>query len=185
MPAGRVNQTVYLGRSAGSDIEDMNESSLYKPGELGSQIQTTLDKAYQLVQLDSGATSSTGAGVVVAGDLAFWKDRSNFLVTNDKVQAVGGPGVTASRNSVAGVFTVAATAGYYTVVQQRGRRSVVSDGGGDFAVGEFCVASANAAPDIDRVAAATAPPYTPVGRVAVAESGGFTAVDLDIPVNNA
>jgi hypothetical protein len=185
MPANRVNQTMYLGVSAGSNIEDMNESSLYAAGELGGFIQTVSDKAYQLVKLDSGATSATGAGAVVAGDLAFWKDRSAFLVTNDKVQAVGGPSPsTAARNSVCGVFTVAATAGNFTVIQQRGRRSVVTDGGGDFVVGDFIIPSSNAAPDGDRMAAGTAPTYRTVGAVAAVESGGFTACDLNLPVDN-
>ena len=183
MPAGRINQTMFIGPR--SDIEEMNESSLYKGGELGSQIQTTKGKGYQLVKLDSGATASTGAGVVADGDLAFWKDKDDYLVTNDKNQAFGGPSTSTTRNAVAGVFVAAVTAGNYCVIQQRGRHDAVkTDGGGDFAVGDFIVPKDDADAIGDRTAVGTAPPVTPVGRVAAAESGGFTACDLDMPMSN-
>jgi hypothetical protein len=181
MPNERTLQTLYIGRDIGG-IERMNVASLYKPAELGGRLAVA-KKAYQLVQLDSGATAATNAGVVAAGDLAFWKDRSNYLVTNDKDQAVGGPTVANARNSVCGVFTFAATAGRYCVVQQRGRRSVRTDGGGDFDVGDFIVASSNNVADGDVTDIGTSPPVTKVGEVAAAEAAGFTACELDLPVD--
>src|SRR5262252_9199598 len=98
MPAGRVDQSMYVGPFR--SVERINVATLYKPGELGSQIQLPNGKAYQLVQVDSGATASTGAGhVPQCGDVAFWKSRSSYLVTNDKAQAE-----TTEATSAAGVF---------------------------------------------------------------------------------
>src|SRR5882672_2831734 len=100
MPSGRIDQTLYIGPFA--NIEQMNATTLYKPGELGSQVQIGT-KAYQLIQVDSGATAAATPGhAPQCGDLAFWKNKSAYLVTNDRVQAQGG--VTNSRNLVAGVF---------------------------------------------------------------------------------
>lgn len=183
MPNDRVNQTMHIGWRTGS-IEALNQASLERVGELGSRIQVG-NSAYQLVKLDSGATASTGAGAVAAGDLAFWKDKEAYLVTNDKVQALGGPTVANARNSVCGVFTAAATANYYCVVQQRGTRSVRTDGGADFTANQDkIVASTNNAPDGDRNALATAPPVRLVGWVRAAESAGFTSCELDLPMDN-
>lgn len=182
MPASRGSQTVHIG--AHSTIESMNESALERPGELGQAVYLPNNKAYQIVQLDSGATASTGTGVVAANDLAFWKDKTTYLVTNDIAQAMGAQDATQDnkRNNVAGVFTAAVTAGYYCVIQQRGRRNVASDGGGDFTVGDFTIAANNTASQIDRMAAGTAPTHTTVGRVAAVEAANVTSVDLDLPV---
>src|SRR6266478_2897389 len=127
MPSGRIDQSLYIGPF--SNIEAMNSTTLYKPGELGSQMQLGT-KSYQLIQLDSGATAATGAGLPVAGQLAFWKSKTSYIVTNDKVQSIGGPASNSiQRNFVAGVFnsltsgaagTATITPGNYGVIQQRG-----------------------------------------------------------------
>src|SRR5882672_7660069 len=83
MPSGRIDQSLYIGPF--SNIEAMNSTTLYKPGELGSQVQLGT-KSYQLIQVDSGAAAST-AGAPTAGDVAFWKNRAAYIVTNDKIQA--------------------------------------------------------------------------------------------------
>ena len=183
MPASRGSQTIHIGPH--SSIEQMNESALPRPGELGQAFVADTGKAYQLVRLDSGATASAPSGVVAAGDLAFWKDKSAYLVTPDLGQAAASESSNQSskRNMVAGVFTIAATAGNYCVIQQQGRHAAVkSDGGGDFVAGDLAIAKNTAASDIDRVAAGTAASHTCIGIVAAAESAGFTAVDLDLPV---
>lgn len=182
MPASRGSQTIHIGR--GTNVESLNVSELPRPGELGQAFYSTEGKGYQLVQLDSGA-SAGGAGAVTAGDLAFWKDKVNYLVTNDLTQAAApeSGNQSSKRNLVAGVFTAAVTDAYYCVVQQRGRHDAVkSDSGGDFVAGDTAIAKNTAVADIDRVAAGTASTHTPVGTVAAAESAGFTAVDLDLPV---
>lgn len=142
MPSGRIDQTLYLGPYAG--VEQINTTTLYKPGELGSQVQLG-SKAYQLVQLDSGATSSTTAGTPVAGHLAFWKNRSIYLVTNDKAQAET-PGNAAGASAVAGVFcpttlggaagSATITAGNFGVIQQRGTHIGVLSGSNTAAKGD-------------------------------------------------
>lgn len=183
MPASRGSQTIHIGPH--SSIESMNESALPRPGELGQAYYADTGKGYQVVQCDSGATASAPSGVVAAGDLAFWKNKASYLVTPDLGQAAASESTNQSskRNLVAGVFTAAVTAGNYCVVQQRGRHAAVkSDGGGDFVSGDTAIAKNTAASDIDRVAAGTGPGHTMIGIVAAAESAGFTAVDLDLPV---
>ena len=163
----------------------MNLSALPRGGELGQALGTVTGKYYQLIQLDSGATSATGTGLVVAGDLAFWKDKTSYLVTNDiaQAQAAESSSQNSKRNMVAGVFTAALTPAYFGVIQQQGYNAAVkSDGGGDFVSGDYAIAANTTASDIDRTAAGTAPPNTPVGIVAAAESGGFTALWLNLPV---
>jgi len=183
MPAGRGSQTVHIGSR--SNIEALNVTALDRPGELGQAVVLPNNKSYQIVQCDSGATASAPSGVVVAGDVAFWKDKASYIVTPDLGQAAASESTNQSskRNMVAGVFTTAATAGNYCVVQQQGRHAgVKSDGGGDFVSGDTAIAKNTAVSDIDRVAAGTASTHTPLGIVAGAEAAGFTPVDLDLPV---
>lgn len=176
MPANRTDQTLY--NPAGMFTTGV--ATLYKPGELGKRIITAAGPEYQVVLLDSGATASTGAGAVAAGQLAFWKNRAQYLVTNDKPQAYGG-GTDKSRNAIAGVFGGSITAGYYCTIQQRGLANVTTDGGGA-AVGDQIVAK-NAATAVGvLVAAGTAATCVPVGTVRTAESGTTTVVDLNLPV---
>lgn len=193
MPSGRIDQTMYV--AGGSSIEALNVSTLYKPGELGSQIQLG-GKAYQLVQLDSGATSATNGGTPVCGHVAFWKNRASYLVTNDKAQAEGG-----NSTSACGVFvsltsgaagTAAATAGNYCVIQQRGTHVGVLTQGSAAAAGQLLCATATAtstAANVTAVAAGTAPTSNVVGMATAATSavtanytparlGGFDLVDV-------
>lgn len=194
MPGGRFDNTLYVGPF--QTIEQINVSTLYKPGELGKKIEVG-GKGYQLVQLDSGATSSTTAGAVVCGSLAFWKDRSRFLVTNDKIQAQGGN--TNARNQYAGVFlpttyggaagSTGPTAGYYCVIQQRGQHVGVKQDNGTAAAGQFQVPYTSATAGVDTVTVGTAPIVPPVGIATAATSavttsytpcflGGYTAVEV-------
>ncbi len=196
MPSGRIDQTLYIGPFA--NIETMNVSTLYKPGELGSQTQLN-NKSYQLIQLDSGATAST-AGAPVTGSVAFWKDRSKYLVTTDKQVAEGGPTIAKTVNSVAGVFcqtasganvagTASLTAGNYGVIQQRGQHVGVLTSSGTAATGDFLIALTTGAPPGSLVVASgTALNSMPIGRATAATSavttgytpaniGGFDVVD--------
>ncbi len=183
MPAGRIDQTIYVGPF--QSIEAINTATLYKPGELGSQVQTPFGKAYQLIQVDSGATAAATPGhAPQTGDLAFWKDRSKYLVTNDRVQAQGG--VTNSRNMYAGVFvqtasgsnvagTASISAGNYGVVQQRGQHVGVLTSAATLASGLTVIVSSSAtAPDGVNSAVGTAP-IAPVVGIATAANGAVTA----------
>jgi hypothetical protein len=180
MPYNRVNQTLYIGPF--KNPEAMNSTTLYKPGELGGRIDYS-GKSYQLVQVDSGATASTGAAhVPQCGDLAFWKDYTNYLVTNDRVQAQGG--VTNSRNQVAGVFcsisggaagTASITPGNYGVIQQRGQHVGVLTSAATLAAGLYiCASSSSTVPDGVNIAVGSSPVGAVVG-IATAANGAVTA----------
>lgn len=181
MPAGRIDQTVYLGPFA--SLDKVNTATLYKPGELGKHIEDTAGRGWQCVQLDSGAVAANGVGVVAAGQLAFWKDKTNYIVTNDFRQAIGAS--TGCRNEVAGVFQVAVTAGYFCYVQNRGKsvNAVVlksaSPNKGDWVVADNTASSAQA----DIVAIGTAPTVQPIGKANASGSSVTTiGVDLDVPI---
>ncbi len=185
MPASRGSQTIHIGRTG--DLETMNFTAANdpSPGEIGQAIYAANDRAYQKVNLDSGATSATSRGVVADGHLAYWKDKVNYLVTNDIAQAIGAEDATQDnkRNNVAGVFVEAVDAGNICLIQQRGNHpNVFSDGGGDFIVGEECIPGDTTNADIDRLAGGTAATHTVVGLVSAVESASRTAVDLQLPV---
>lgn len=93
MPNGTADQT-------------NSPSPYYAPGELGGAFNDqNLGASCLRVQLDSGATSATTVGAVAAGQLAYWKDRANAIVTNDKNQCDVGP--SGAINRVAGIFQTA------------------------------------------------------------------------------
>ena len=187
MPAGRIDQTIYIG--PGANIESMNVATLYKPGELGKKIETTTNKDYQIVQVDSGATAATSVGVVASGQVAFWKDKANYIVTNNPLAALGAPGqgnvasTSGCLNEVAGVFRAAMTAAYFGVIQTRGKvTNVVTDGSNNTVIGDNVVVknSVNTGVCV-RTAAGTAPPNLSLGRCSVAEAASVVGVDLDLP----
>ena len=178
MPNTNREQTVYL--STGNP-DTYNEASLYKPGELGVGFDWR-DRAYQIVHCDSGATSATPTGVVAANQLAFWRDKDNYRVTNDRRFALNLGAVTgAYRNNVAGVFRGAVTANNYCAILQRGDNINLLDGGNTFAAGEAVIAEDDAAAAADRVAVGTAVTFQLLGRARGAAAAGVVAVDVDIP----
>jgi len=159
----------------------------------GEQVQIG-GKAYQLVQLDSGATAST-AGAPVCGSLAFWKSRANYIVTTDKIQAEGANQNTATVisnviantvNSIAGVFcqtasganvagTASLTAGNYGVIQQRGPHVGVLTSSGSAVNGDLLIGlTTGAPPGALRVASGTALVSQLVGRATAATSAVTT-----------
>ncbi len=185
MPAGRNDQTLYnpVGLFTGSGV-----TTLYKPGELGKKALLADGREMMVVQLDSGATASTGAGAVAAGQLAFWKGRfasaGGYVVTNDKAQAAGGPTGNGARNALCGVFGGAVTAGNFCTIQTRGICATVTTDGGGAAIGDQIVAKGTGTATAVGVLVAqgTAPGVTSLGIVTTAESGTTTGVDLNLPV---
>lgn len=187
MPYGRIDQSLYVGTV--SNVEAINVSTLYKPGELGSQFQSA-NKGYQLIQVDSGAVAANSVGVPVCGQLAYWKSRSSYIVTNDPRQSETGSG-TQALNSVAGVFcsltsgaagTASITAGNYGVIQQRGTHVGVQTDGTASTAGQWLQPdTAGTTAKVDAVALGTAPAYTPVGISTAATSAvttGYTPARL-------
>lgn len=157
-----------------------------QPGSLGIRFEATPpDRAYQRVQLDSGATASAPSGAVAANQLAYWKDKSKYIVTNDAAQAnaANNQALTNSgfRNFVAGIFRSSVTAGNYCDILQRGRSISVKTTGspavGDFLVGDTSTTAAQAA----TVTAGTAPTCKTIGVVTGAAVANVTPCDVDIP----
>lgn len=157
-----------------------------QPGSLGIRFEATPpDRAYQRVQLDSGATSANTVGVVAANQLAYWKDKSKYIVTNDfrQANATSGGAIANSgfRNFVAGIFRSAVTAGNYCDILQRGLNISVATTGspaaGDFLVSDTTASTAQAA----TVTAGTAPTCKTIGVVRGPAVANVTPCDVDIP----
>lgn len=174
MPTGRTHPVQYI---RGGNPAQMNEATLLHPGELG-QKWTVDDKDYIKVKLDSGATASTPSGVVAANDVAYWKDRSAGLVTND-------PRVAEKlRDSVVGIFPYAATAGYYTALYTgRSRNVSVKVDGSTFAAGDLVIADTEANGEQGtRIAAGTAAAQGRyIGQARGPAVANVLQVDLQIP----
>ena len=157
-------------------------------GSLGIRFEASPpDRAYQRVQLDSGATASTSVGVVAANQLAYWKDKSQYIVTNDIAQANAAnlPGTAMAnsgfRNFVAGIFRSAVTAGRYIDILQRGRSISVKTTGtvnpGDTVVSDTSTSAAQGV----AVTAGTAPTCKVVGIASGLTVANVTPTDVDIP----
>lgn len=164
MPSGITNETMFRGPVA---IPLLNSSSLYKGGELGSRI-TLVGQEFQIVKTDSGPTTIT------AGDVAFWKDRANYVVTNKLADAPEG------RNGVAGMFPATVTSGNYANIQigGRGYRTIKTAGAPN--QGMTAVANSGSSSDVVGIPAGTAPTYTPLGIFTGEPAAGFAAIELTI-----
>ena len=168
-----------------SNPDTVNYTPPYAPGETGTYYDYG-QRSYQIVQLDSGATSATPAGAVAANQAAYWKDKTNYIVTNDSRMAMGGAPAanTAFRNFIAGFFRNAVTAGNICHIIQRGNNiGVNSDGAG--AIGDACVGSTSTTlAQCTNVAAGTAPGPMVLGIIRGAAVAGVINVDLNIPSIN-
>ena len=155
-------------------------ATAYAPGDLGNTFDWN-DRTYQSVRLDSGASASSPAGAVAANQLAYWKDRANYVVTNDSRFALFNGVASSFRNNVAGVFRSAVTAGNYCFVLQRGRQvNVAEAGSATEGMVLVCSTSTTAATALG-VAIGTAPTCLPLGVVTTATSNGVAVADMDIP----
>lgn len=156
------------------NVEGLGGSGLLEPGELGGVLPWDSDQ-YQLVKMDSGATSATATGIPAAGQLAFWKDRNNYLVTNDSrfADSAHVPAGTAARdhrNSVAGVIEAAVVGGEFFFVHQKGLSNVKC--ADSPAPGAVLVAKTGTAADATAVAAGTAPTCQEIAVVTSPTSAG-------------
>lgn len=150
------------------NTEGLNGTGLIEPGELGGVLPGNSFQA-QLVKMDSGATSATATGVPAAGQLAFWKDRSNYLVTNvfaqaDSAHIPAGQITRDGRSSVAGVIEMAVLPGEFFFVHQKGLTAGVKTSSTPTA-GDNLVPNAGTAADCTSTAAGSAPVGIPVGVV--------------------
>lgn len=177
MPNSNRSLGVYV-KTANPD--SVNDTTLYRGGELGVAYDFN-DRAYQVVQLDSGVIASTGPGVVAANQLAFWKERAKYLVTNDPAQAKLGGVTNSYANNVAGIFRVAATSGNYVHILQRGRNIAVKEAGS--AAGGMSLEATPSATTAGAtgVAVGTQNSYQKLGVVHTATAANVCYADVDIP----
>jgi hypothetical protein len=169
-------------------------SPFYAPGELGGKFtDENTGGRYLRVKLDSGASAATAVGIVAVGQLAFWKDQAQSLVTNDKNQCDVGP--SGAINRVAGVFQLAVTAApgvngtdglplqYMCDLVIKKRAYPVAATGTILAGTQFIAdTSANVARGISQAAVNTAPVSQVLGVCAnsVLAAGNTTLVDVSI-----
>lgn len=188
MPNSVRTQPIWLptGNPDTTNISSADFNALGgQPGSLGQKFDFN-DRVYQRVTIDSGVSASTSVGIIAANQLAYWKDKDNYLVTNDRAQTMAplGSGTIVSgggyRNFVAGVFRNAATSGYSTDILKKGDAINMIDGGNSFAVGETVIAEDDTAAAVDRVAVGTAATFQRLGIARGAASGGVVSVDVDI-----
>jgi len=156
--------TIFVGAQK---LPLMNVVSLYQAGQLGMRV-TQVGKVFQVVKADSGPTS------IAAGDVAFWKDRANYGVTNKLADAPQG------RNGVAGMFCTTVTPGYYCAIQIGGPGYVTIKTAGAPNQGMTAVANSGSSSDVVGIPAGTAPTYVPLGIFTGEPSTGFTAIELSI-----
>ena len=157
------------------DPNKMDTTTLYAPGDLGKLVVKG-QKRYQVVQLKAGETAVVGA-------LAFWSDRTNYVVVAADANAIGGGTTNAWRNQVAGVFTNIPTAGNYCCILQQAPATPVlgATGGG---VGQQVIPQTTGTGQVTFIAVGgTASTYQLLG-VAREATGGTTAnfVTMDLMI---
>jgi hypothetical protein len=182
MPHANRSQTVYV--STGNP-DTVNDSTPYFPGQLGQAFDAN-DRAYQYVQSDSAPSVSGPSGAYAANQVLYWKDRSQYLVTNDSAQGLRGGQANSFRNNVAGILRNACTPGNYIFVLQRGRNINVKEAGA--ATGGMLLVSDTSATAAQALgtAIATAPPVQNLGVVSSAtgvapNAANVCTADIDIP----
>jgi hypothetical protein len=180
MPNINRDQTLYVPTG---NPDTWSQEVLQRPGELGKAYDVN-DRTYQRVKLDSGATAANTVGVVAANQLAFWKDKANYIVTNDKRQALLGGVANSFANNVAGVFRSAVTAGHYCDILIRGRNIPVAVATADEASvtgGVSVIADVTAdTASVDGVAVGTACTYQKLGVCRTASSSNVAYADIDL-----
>jgi len=174
MPNANRSQTAYVPTG---NPDTVNASTLYAGGELGAAYDWR-DRTYQIVKLDSGATS-TAQLAPAANQLLFWKDKAAYLVTNDYRFSQGGSTASSYANNVAGILRNAATAGNYIHILVRGRNIAVKAATGAVATRLRCNISTPVA-DAYGETVGTAPVYQELGVVKTATDGTNVYADIDI-----
>jgi hypothetical protein len=147
----------------------------YAPGQLGGSFDSN-DKTYSLVKVDSGATAANAVGAVLANQVAFWKSKTNRIVTNDHRQCLT---PTSPASSVAGIFRVAvATPGAGgTLVAILARGHGITVAAGTTAIGAVM---ADSTASVSRVVTATGI-LTALGIARTADAASVITMDVDIP----
>lgn len=159
----------------------------YAPGQEGLSFELN-DKTYTPVIVDSGCTAATPVGLVAAGQLLFWKDKPNRIVTNDQRMAYGGSTTNAARNFVAGIARTAVTAanlgtgGALICMLVKGYNiSVASDGSGG--VGQSAIADGTAGTArVTPIAVGGQQTYQNIGYMRSTPANSAVNVDVELPI---
>jgi len=160
MPATNQDSTVYI--STGNPETYYNQTTLYKPGELGKRFTALNGKRYQIVQNDS---ASSGTASTVANGLVYWTNQAAYKVTPVATDVLN----LAVLNGVAGRSPNITVAGNYFAMQIAGTAVLVYGGTTTAgAVGGAVIGKATTLSDANAVTANTAPTNKVVGWVTVA-----------------
>jgi hypothetical protein len=171
------NQPAYFPEGS---PEDFNQPSMLYPGMLGSRLtqEAVVDsvkasRTYQIVGTDSSMSVAPYRGAI-----AWWSDKSRYLVTTSPT-ALG-------RGRVAGVFRTAVTLGNFCTVQTQGRAASVKIIDAPTAaptVAGLIVTPSATAGKADVLAAGSPATYPALGVTASALAGADSTctVDLDVP----
>lgn len=172
MPVTIRQQAVHMG-FYGTPLK-FNQAALYMPGDLGQTFDYDDGNVYTIVQIDSGATTPA------AGQLMYWKDKANMIVTNVVANAINGATTNAWRNEIAGICMLAATAGNYICMLVKGSnislQCIATPGIGDLAISDL---AANVG-DVLPITVGTAPTYRTVGVFRSLSVSNKASVDVDI-----
>jgi len=168
--AGTSNRIANQGVWVNSGFASANDAALFLPGQLG-QVVIQGDKAYQLVQFDSGIVA------VVATTPVIWKNTATFVVTDDYDAAS-----TAGRNGPAGVALGTMTAGYYGWIQVAGPGTVYTKTSEAAAAGDALVYDAADSQCI-KTAQGTAPVCVPLAIATGSQSTNATPANIIAPHN--
>jgi len=175
MPATVADQTVYL--STGDPETFFNQTSLYKPGELGKKFTHTNGKRYQIVQVDSAGAGGTSS---VANGVLYWSNRALYKVVPRCTDALN----VASVNGVAGRSPGVTAVGNYTAMQIGGSAVLVYAGTTTASVvGSAVIGTATTLSDTNAIVLGTAPTNKVVGWVTVA--GTATQVTCSLALDDA
>jgi len=186
MTERRYGQTMYLPEG---DPETVNVPEADYPylGMIGTKITlnrpvrnepsgtvASHEKQYQLVRTDSNMTVTPFRGAV-----AWWQETATHTVTTDPT-ALG-------RGAVAGIFTIAASAGNLTLIQKKGPVENVKfvDGVTEApTAARLHVIPSGTAAKADCLAAGTAPTYPLMGVSIGAYDAANTEADVELNVED-
>lgn len=184
MPNVSRGLSIFLGGAANPDSMNVvltspatpGSFSPYAPGDLGTTFEYQ-DKAYTVVQLDSGATSANAVGAPAANQVLFWKNKGTRTVTNDFRQCIT---PTVPGASAAGILRVTPTTigsgGNQIAMLVRGYGLTVK--AGTTAIGPIMVdTTASTAQVVTAVGTATQ-----VGQATTADAAGVATANVDFPV---
>jgi hypothetical protein len=115
--------------------------------------------------------------------LAFWTDRANNKVSNDKLLCDAAATTNGALNRIAGVFTVAATAGNYTALTINGPAVLVaSTNTGTIGIAVIGDSTASVARVTALATAITAPTSQVVGVLRGTPASNLASVDVALGV---